>query len=179
MTATTTIARDVRGRLYERLGQLLRYPGPDVAAALAAAREEVALAPPEVAAPLGAFLAAVAGRPGSELEELYTRTFDLNPICALEVGWHLYGEAYERGAFLVKARGLLADLGVGETAELPDHLTALLPALARLAPEEAAAFVRSYLLPALDKMLAGLAGKENPYEPLLGAVRALAAEDLR
>ncbi len=40
-------------------------------------------------------------------EELYTRTFDLNPVCALEIGWHLFGEDYERGAFLVRMRDQL------------------------------------------------------------------------
>ncbi|HSE32303.1 MAG TPA: hypothetical protein VLA93_12100, partial [Pyrinomonadaceae bacterium] len=36
----------------------------------------------------------------SNLQELYTRTFDLNPACALEIGYHLFGENYKRGEFL-------------------------------------------------------------------------------
>ena len=43
-----------------------------------------------------------------ELEESYTRTFDVNPSCALEIGWHLFGEDYMRGQFLVRMRGELA-----------------------------------------------------------------------
>jgi len=31
-------------------------------------------------------------------------TFDINPACALEVGWHLFGEDYMRGQFLVRMR---------------------------------------------------------------------------
>ena len=40
----------------------------------------------------------------SDLQELYTRTFDLNPVCALEVGYHLFGENYKRGEFLANLR---------------------------------------------------------------------------
>ena len=64
----------------------------------------------------------------TQLEELYTRTFDLNPVCTPEVGWHIYGEQYRRGRFLVQARELLKIVGVDERGELPDHLMSLLPA---------------------------------------------------
>ena len=65
----------------------------------------------------------------TELEELYTRTFDINPVCSLEVGWHLFGEDYNRGAFLVRMRGLLREHGIEEGAELPDHLESVLRVL--------------------------------------------------
>jgi nitrate reductase delta subunit len=55
----------------------------------------------------------------TDLEEFYTRTFDINPVSALEIGWHLYGEQYERGAFLVKMRELSRTLGVEESTSLP------------------------------------------------------------
>ena len=29
-----------------------------------------------------------------DLQEMYTRTFDINAVCTLEVGWHIYGEDY-------------------------------------------------------------------------------------
>ena len=29
-----------------------------------------------------------------QIQELYTRTFDINPVCTLEIGWHIYGEDY-------------------------------------------------------------------------------------
>jgi len=105
--------------------------------------------------------------PGEELEELYTRTFDINPVCSLEVGWHLYGEDYNRGAFLVGMRGLMRDLGVAEGTELPDHLTSVLRVLGRMAPEEADGFARGYVLPAVGKMLSGFPDGENPYRDVV------------
>ena len=108
-----------------------------------------------------------------ELEELYTRTFDINPICTLEVGWQLFGEAYERGAHLVKMREMLRRHGIEESTELPDHLCHVLKLLGQLEPEEADAYVRTSLLPALTKMLDGFARHSSPYQHVLQALDAL------
>ena len=72
-----------------------------------------------------------------ELEEAYTRTFDVNPACALEIGWHLFGEDYMRGQFLVRMRGELAKYGIPESSELPDHLTHVLAVIAAMPDDEA------------------------------------------
>jgi nitrate reductase assembly molybdenum cofactor insertion protein NarJ len=105
-----------------------------------------------------------------ELEELYTRTFDISPVCSLEVGWHLYGEDYNRGAFLVRMRSLLRSLGIEEGAELPDHLESALRALGALAessPEDADALARKFILPAIAKMRDGFPTDTNPYGAVL------------
>jgi nitrate reductase delta subunit len=137
-------------------------------------RQEVAAALPGGGDCLAAFADAVRGLAPGEVEELFTRTFDLNPMCSPEVGWHLFGENYSRGEFLVKMRQELRRLGLPESTELPDHLGHVLPVLGRLGPAEAGPFAERCVVPALDKMLAGLAGKDNPYEKLLEAVRRLA-----
>ena len=67
-----------------------------------------------------------------ELEETYARTFDINPACALEVGWHLFGEEYARGLFLVRLRGEMREHGVEESSELPDHITHVLALIAAM-----------------------------------------------
>ncbi len=100
------------------------------------------------------------------LEELYTRTFDLNPVATLEVGWHLWGEQYERGRFLADLRGLQEELGVDAATELPDHLTILLPTLARMSnPTDLA----RKILPALEKIQQPLDEHGNPYRHLIRA----------
>ncbi len=105
-----------------------------------------------------------------EAQELYTRTFDISPVTSLEVGWHLYGEAYERGAFLVKMRKLLRSAGIQESTELPDHLAYLLCAIERLDRESAGRFVQTYLAPAVEKMIAGFEDESNPYRHLLETI---------
>jgi nitrate reductase delta subunit len=103
-------------------------------------------------------------------QELYTRTFDINPVCTLEVGWHIYGEDYARGEFLVKMRQRLRQCGLPESKELPDHLTHVLVLLGRLDGGEADELAARYVLPALEKMLGGMADVENPYKAVLEAV---------
>lgn len=153
------------------LGEALTYPGPGYRAAVIACRDRLGEVDAEAAAALTLFCDAMADLDDSELEELYTRTFDLNPVCALEVGWHIYGEQYRRGRFLVQARDLLTRAGIDEQGELPDHLISLLPAVARLDADDSARFAGTYLVPAVDKMLQGFAGRDNPYAQVLIAVR--------
>lgn len=156
------------------LASILRYPEPGHDVAVAACRDALLGDPApgvrEAAPRIERFAHAVAGRTVEELQELYTRTFDLNPVCALDVGWHLYGENYDRGRFLVRMRELLETLGIEESVELPDHLTSVLPALARLDGEAAGDLAEGYVGRALHKMLDGLSGKDNPYEEVLRAV---------
>lgn len=157
----------------DHLARLLSYPREDYQEAVQHCRQALSRELPEAASFLAKFAEAVQDKSAEELEELYTQTFDLNPACCLELGWHLYGENYERGELLVKVRSKLRRHGIAESIELPDHLTHVLPLLGRMDREEAGQFAASYLLPALEKMLASLAGKNNPFENVLQAVERL------
>jgi nitrate reductase delta subunit len=152
----------------DQFSSLFEYPEADYAdnARRLAARAD--------SAPLRAFAAAISPFRTSELQELFIRTFDLNPSCTLEIGWHLFGEQYERGEFLVDVRGLLRRAHVTEVGELPDHMLHVLPLVARLAPADAAEFSRRYLAPALEKMRKGLP-EDNPFSLALAAVSEAAA----
>jgi nitrate reductase delta subunit len=98
------------------------------------------------------------------LQERFTQTFDMSPTTCLDLGWHLYGEAYERGAFMVKIRELLRNQGISETSELPDHLTHILAILPGLSDKDRVAFIKKYIQPALTKILEGFGDTENPYK---------------
>jgi len=170
-----TLAVDLEPAPFEALSQVLRYPDAGFEAAVAACGEAVAARSVAVAADVAAFAAAVAGRPTSAMEELYAQTFDFNPKCTLEIGWHLFGEEYERGELLVRLRGMLREHGIPEAGELPDHLGYVLVLLPRLGRDAAERLVSACVTPALDAILAGLAGQENPYEHLVRATRRLLA----
>lgn len=105
-----------------------------------------------------------------DLQENYTRTFDFNPDRALEVGWHLFGERYERGTFIVKMRETLRRLNLTESSELPDHLFHVLAALGRMENDEAKDFATLFVLPALRKILNGFKDKENQYAAVLEGI---------
>ena len=163
---------------FEALAGLLRYPDGgyrERVEGCAAALEGLSA---EAAARMGAFAGEVAGLNREELEELYTGTFDLDPACTLDLGWHLYGEAYERGRFLVALRGLLREHDIVESGELPDHLSHVLPLLGRLPSGEAAELARGAVAPALATMSKALESTENPYHHVLAAARALVDEAL-
>lgn len=157
--------------LYDRLAALLRYPDAAYLSDLDACCCALAAADPQAAQHLARFGAALRTRTLTDLEELFTHTFDINPACALEVGWQLFGEEYERGTFLVRMRQEMRRLGLSETAELPDHLTHVLAVLGRMEPERADDFATACVLPAVDRMYASIAGDEVPYEHVLGAIR--------
>ena len=161
---------------YELLGALFAYPTADYVAAL----NRCLLALDNTQGDAGRILRPLVERVENmtlaKVEEMYTRTFDINPVCTLEVGWHVYGEDYARGAFLVKMREMLRENNLPESTELPDHLTHVVVLLGRLQGEEADQLVARYILPALKKMLDGMKG-EQPYKALLETVWAVVRQD--
>jgi len=108
----------------------------------------------------------------SGLQELYTTTFDLSPVCALDLGWHLFGEDYKRGLFLARMRRELLLHGIPETVELPDHLSYALLLLARMGPTQAEEFAAVIVGPAVERMLKCMPS-DNLFSCLLQAVQEL------
>jgi nitrate reductase delta subunit len=157
------------GDFYQSLAGLLTYPGADYRQRL---ESGVRLADSECGSLLEKFSRSIEGLEVWELEELFTRTFDMNPVCSLELGWHLFGENYERGLLLVRVREELRQFGIHESSELPDHLTHVLELLGRMNHDRGADFAGACVLPALKKMLEALRGKGNPFENVLLAVQA-------
>jgi len=125
---------------------------------------------PEAARGLSEFGKFIEGCSADKLEETFTRTFDVNPSCALEVGWHLFGEDYIRGQFLVRMRQELARHEIPESSELPDHLTHVLAVLSCMNDEEANNLVHSCVFPALTKMQTALDKNESPYRHVIRAL---------
>ena len=60
---------------------------------------------------------------------------------------------------------------IDEGTELPDHLMYAMRVLARMQDEVADRFATEAIISAIDRMLASLEDKKNPYENLLQAVR--------
>ena len=105
-----------------------------------------------------------------QVEEAFTRTFDVNPACALEVGWHLFGEEYARGMFLVRMREELRKHDLTESVELPDHISHVLAVVASMQEDEAAKFVNACVQPAVAKMNDALQKTESPYRHVVSGL---------
>ena len=99
-------------------------------------------------------------------EELYIKTFDLNKAGTLDLGWHLFGEDYNRGLFLVKLRQHLRFLEIPETSELPDHVSQVMRILGRLPLADSALFAHSCVIPSIE-IIAEKIGEKNPYVGVL------------
>jgi nitrate reductase delta subunit len=145
---------------------LFRYPDRDTPGRLEACARAAGEAVPEGARLVAEFRREVDPLSPEAQQELFTRTFDLDPSCSPELGWHLFGEQYERGLFLAKMRRLLRSLGLPESSELPDHLCHVFVALGRMEVEAAAEFAWACVLPALGKLRAELERKDSPFAKL-------------
>jgi nitrate reductase delta subunit len=158
---------------YDAFGAALDYPDATLAGKTVVAVERLTALVPELSAPLRAFAAYAANPDITALEESFTATFDINAVCALETGWHLFGEEYMRGAFLVRLRQEQARLGAPTSTELPDHLSHVLQVLGRMPDAEADDFARRCVIPALEQMREKLAGAASPYAALVGTIHAV------
>jgi nitrate reductase delta subunit len=155
------------------LAPLLRYPDRGVRDTFAAAAAHLAGLAAATEA-LSQFATETATLTLADLQELYTRTFDLNPVCPLEIGWHLYGEQYERGAFMVRMREALQEHGIDPAGELPDHLSCALSLAAGAARDPVPAGVEEAVR-VLPQMIAALDAATNPYRHLFRAIAAVMA----
>ncbi len=151
-----------------RLARLFAYPGDDYAACAAACAGEL-----DVEA-LRRFAADVEGIPTTDLQERFVDTFDLDPHCSPELGWHLFGEQYARGEWLAALRGDLRRAGLDESGELPDHLVNVLRLLASEDGARAGALAVR-IAPALAALRRGVDQRGSAYRDLVAAACDLVA----
>lgn len=157
-------------KVYEVLSHLLRYPGEGFTEASGQWIAEVRAACPAAGDALIGFQSYIAGSTPEALEEKFCRTFDNSQSAALEIGWHLHGESYDRGAHLVRMRELLREYGLDEGGELPDHLSNVLQVMAICDPDLSRRLAEEMVEPSVKKICVSLASGQNPYETVLDAV---------
>ena len=160
-------------KLLNAFSKLLSYPDPGAVQTAELLFVVLQSELPEAASEISAFGAYAEQHEPTELEESFTGTFDVNPACALEVGWHLFGEEYARGMFLVRMREELRKYQLPESGELPDHISHVLAVIAAMPDDEAARFVRACVQPAVEKMKQALSGKETPYAHVINCLAAV------
>ncbi len=130
---------------------------------------QLVLALGEQDAALQAFMAFIDRTKQDLIEEQFTAVFDMNKTTCLEIGWHLFGEDYKRGEFLVHMRQALQEYKIRETVELPDHISHCLLLTGLLDQEDAQIYTTRFLSPALKIILSNF-NEENPFYPLVEAL---------
>lgn len=111
-------------------------------------------------------------------QEYYLKTFDVQAVCTLDVGYLLFGEDYKRAQLLVNLQKEMSDAGVDCKGELADHLPNLLELLVKTGDEELARELGFLiLLPAVKFMLVRMKNIKNYYRTFLVVLRYFLEKD--
>jgi nitrate reductase assembly molybdenum cofactor insertion protein NarJ len=143
---------------YEHLAKLFDYPGRDyptwVQSVYDLLKGRYVLAAAEIDAFAGVL--PTDGEPFTpealdEVQEIFTRSFDVQAITTLGISYVMFGDDYKRGEMLVNLNRELRDAGIDPGTELSDHLPSVLRLIARWEDRELAAeFVGEILHPTLQ-----------------------------
>ncbi len=144
---------------YNLLAELFWYPDSSYADRVKPVHEFLAENHPAAARELDAFVDLFPFEALREMEELFTRSFDVQSITTLDVGYVLFGEDYKRGELLANLNREHNESGVDCKAELADHLPNLLRLIAIIGNEPDKAelveeLVVEILAPGLGQMIA-------------------------
>ncbi len=165
---------------YGLFAEILDYPTPLLASRMEELLHLVSCRDGRAGESLGQFREFVATTSPAMLEELYTATFDLQPLCYPYVGYQLFGEEYRRGMFMAGLREHYRACGFETGNELPDQLCVILRFLSGREPEAVEQeLVSDCLVPSLKKMVAGFADAANPYRAPLQALLLFLGEKIR
>ncbi len=99
------------------------------------------------------------------LQEYYIKTFDVNAVCYLDIGYVLFGEDAKRSQFLLYMQNeqLQANNDCGK--EFPDHLPNILTLLPKLQNNDfKEELIITILIPALNHMIDNFTNDENSYK---------------
>lgn len=100
------------------------------------------------------FVNLVSDLPLGTLQELYTRTFEVQPVTNLDVGYVLFGDEYKRGALLVNLNREMEKADIQCGTDLSDYLPNILKLLPRLEnPELRSEMITLIVVPAVVKMI--------------------------
>jgi nitrate reductase assembly molybdenum cofactor insertion protein NarJ len=144
---------------YELLADLFWYPDLAYVDRVKPVHEFLAANHPDAAGEMDAFVDLFPFGALREMEELFTRSFDVQSVTTLDVGYVLFGEDYKRGELLANLNREHNEAGVDCRNELADHLPNLLRLLAIIGNEPDKAelveeLVVEILAPALRQMIA-------------------------
>lgn len=168
--------KDLTCHLYDLFADLLEYPTATALQKSGLYIQQLRETDPAAAQSFEAFQRGTQERTLEQMEELFTRVFDMQPLCYPYVGYHLFGESYKRGAFMAQLSEAYRLCGYIVEKELPDHISVILRYLAldseKRTEDFGWALLYDGLLPALEKMTVALKKHtENPYAELASALQ--------
>jgi nitrate reductase delta subunit len=149
-------------RLFNLFADLLEYPQSDLTESVRECEALVSPGNPEAAALLKGFRSFEEQASLGQVQELYTRTFDLDATYHPYVGHHLFGESYKRSAFMVGLKERYKAYDFVVEGELPDHLAVMLRYLSLCEDDDQVTeIIRDAMMPALERMVKKKADAEE------------------
>lgn len=138
---------------YRQVAELFDFPGPEFAARGRALLGLLRESYPAAAVEVEHFLDAIPERI-LDLQELHTRTFDVQSLTTLDIGYVLFGDDYKRGALLSNLSREHAQAENDCGRELADHLPNVLRLIPKLKDQNLLdELVSQILVPALMLMI--------------------------
>lgn len=138
---------------YSHVAELFDFPGPEFAARGRALSGLLRENYPAAAVEVEHFLDAIPERT-LDLQELHTRTFDVQSLTTLDIGYVLFGDDYKRGALLSNLNQEHRRAENDCRGELADHLPNVLRLIPKLKDQNLLdELVRQILVPALMLMI--------------------------
>ncbi len=161
---------------YDILASLLEYPQENYKALLQSYQINL----PDNKNILKPFIEYVNNHSFESIQELYTQTFDVNPICSLYSGIHIFGEEnFNRGAYMARLKQAYQEHGLNCEPELPDFIPWLLRLSKRLKDEKKYTdLLNECILPPIDSILKTLNESPSPYKTLILSVKNMIEKEL-
>ncbi len=139
---------------YRVLAALLEYPDSGYPEKVREIRDSLEGPYPEACAELDRFLEFLPAHDLTTMQELYTRSFDVQAMTTLDVGYVLFGDDYKRGVLLANLNSEYREVDIDTGTELADHIPNLLRLMEVLKDEEVLHdLAYAILAPALLEMM--------------------------
>ncbi len=138
---------------YETLSKIFEYPKQSYRADIKEAIESLKDSYPLASQELKELLSKLP-EDLYQLQELYTKSFEVQAVTSLEIGYVLFGDDYTRGEVLANLSAEQKKLGSFSSEELPDHLSNILRLIARMEDKQTLNdLVRLMVAPAVENMM--------------------------
>ena len=147
--------REVEGLTHYRLlADLFEYPHAGYPSKVMTVKGLLDDHCPVAAVELEQFLRLLPGSDLTAMQELFTRSFDVQAMTTLDIGYVLFGDDYKRGELLANLNREHREAENDCGRELADHLPNVLRLVAKLEDEDLIKeMVESILAPALREMM--------------------------
>jgi len=165
---------------YIKISELFQYPGEELTQTALDFKKTVSISIPGCLEEYQIFLKAIQALNFKQQQEYYMKTFDVQAICHLDIGYLIFGEDYKRAQLLVNLQNEHLKAGIDCGSELGDHLPNVLKLLASTTDkeflEELGFIITS---PAVRFMISKFKDSDNYYKHLLEVLSAFLLQDFK